>query len=61
VGTSLLRDLLAEAEAMGKRVTIHVEHFNPALRLYRRLGFTEVADRGVYLLLEAGASVNTAS
>ena len=50
-GTSLLRDLMAEAEAAGKPLTIHVERFNPALRLYSRLGFTLTEDKGVYLLL----------
>lgn len=62
VGTALLQDLLAEAEASGKRVTIHVERFNPALRLYERLGFAVAEDKGVYLLLERSpAYVNTAS
>jgi ribosomal protein S18 acetylase RimI-like enzyme len=51
VGTALLRDLLAEADATGKRVTIHVERFNPALRLYERLGFSVVEDKGVHLLM----------
>ena len=52
IGTSLLRNLLAEADAAGKRLTIHVERFNPALRLYERLGFSVAEDKGVYLLLE---------
>jgi len=52
VGTSLLRGLLAEADAAGKRVTIHVERLNPALRVYERLGFSVAEDKGVYLLLE---------
>jgi ribosomal protein S18 acetylase RimI-like enzyme len=52
VGTSLLRDLIAEADAAGKSVTIHVERMNPALRLYERLGFTLAEDKGVYLFLE---------
>jgi GNAT superfamily N-acetyltransferase len=52
VGTALLRGLLAEADAGGRRVTIHVERFNRALRLYERLGFSVVEDKGVYLYLE---------
>ena len=52
VGTSLLRDLLAEADASGKSVTIHVERMNLALRLYERLGFAVAEDKGVYLFLE---------
>jgi ribosomal protein S18 acetylase RimI-like enzyme len=59
VGTSLLRNLLAEADATGKRVTIHVERLNPALRLYERLGFSVAEDKGVYLFLER--QVKTAS
>jgi ribosomal protein S18 acetylase RimI-like enzyme len=62
VGSALLRELLDEADAASKRVTIHVERFNPALRLYERLGFAVAEDRGVYLLLERSpAYVNTAS
>ena len=52
IGTSLLRDLLAEADAAGKSVTIHVERLNPALRLYERLGFSLAEDKGIYLFLE---------
>jgi GNAT superfamily N-acetyltransferase len=51
IGTVLLRRLLAEAAAAGKSVTIHVERFNPARRLYERLGFAPVADRGVHVLM----------
>jgi ribosomal protein S18 acetylase RimI-like enzyme len=52
IGTRLLRELLDEADAAGKSVTIHVERLNPALRLYERLGFSLAEDKGVYLLLE---------
>jgi ribosomal protein S18 acetylase RimI-like enzyme len=52
IGTQLLRDLISESEDSGKPLSIHVERFNPALRLYERLGFRAVADKGVYLLME---------
>src|SRR5687767_12525302 len=39
IGTSLLSSILQEAETTRRSVTIHVEKENPALRLYRRLGF----------------------
>ena len=52
VGSRLLRDLLDEAAAGDKPVRIHVEKFNPALRLYQRLGFSIVDDRGVYWFME---------
>ena len=55
IGSSLLHDLFAEADAAGKSVTIHVERLNPALRLYERLGFSLSEDKGVYLLLERPA------
>jgi ribosomal protein S18 acetylase RimI-like enzyme len=61
IGTALLRRVLDEAAAAGKAVTIHVEGHNPALRLYERLGFSVVEDKGVYLLLEAAPQVKTAS
>jgi ribosomal protein S18 acetylase RimI-like enzyme len=62
VGSRLLRDVLVEADAAGTRVTVHVERFNPALRLYDRNGFKVAEDKGVYLLLERPpAYVNTAS
>jgi ribosomal protein S18 acetylase RimI-like enzyme len=52
IGTRLLRPLLDEGTRRGAKVTIHVERFNPALSLYRRLGFAPVAEEGVYLRLE---------
>ena len=51
LGEALLRDLMDEAAACGKAVTIHVEKFNPAMRLYRRLGFKTEEDKGVYDLM----------
>jgi len=62
VGSKLLEGLLARGTARGKPVTIHVESFNPALRLYERLGFQKVDTNGVYLLMRwTPPQVNTAS
>ena len=55
IGSRLLNDLLAEATQAGKPVRIHVEKFNPALRLYERLGFSRIDDRGVYWFMEWAA------
>jgi ribosomal protein S18 acetylase RimI-like enzyme len=52
VGTTLLRALCAEAATSGRRVSLYVEKLNPARAWYQRLGFREVSDAGVYLLLE---------
>lgn len=52
LGAKLLRDLQKEARDAGKSLTIHVERFNRALALYQRLGFQQIEDKGVYLLME---------
>lgn len=64
VGTQVLVPVLAEADALGRPTTIHVEHRNPAQRLYRRLGFRPVAEAGAYQRFErppGSAQPNTAS
>ena len=47
-----MRQLQSEATAAGTPLRIHVEHVNPAMRLYRRLGSRQIEDRGVYLFME---------
>ena len=59
LGTSLLRDLMDEAEAAGKPLVVHVEQFNPARGLYERLGFRQTGDVGIYVEMQwtpAGAA-----
>ena len=51
LGTILLKEIMDEAASKGAIVSIHVEHFNPALRLYQRLGFEHVDTNGVYHLM----------
>ncbi len=60
IGTGLLRGLLEEGARTKRRVSIHVEAFNPALRLYERLGFQQVSSTGVYHLLEWSPSTEEA-
>lgn len=52
IGTAVLQHVLAEGQALGRPVTIHVEVFNPALRLYARLGFRQISSTEVYALME---------
>ena len=52
LGTQLLREVLDEAAADGLTVSIYVEHYNPAKRLYHRLGFKEISENGVYHLMK---------
>jgi ribosomal protein S18 acetylase RimI-like enzyme len=52
IATAILRDLIAEAQRASTPLRTHVEKHNPAQRLYERLGFRIVEDRGVYWFLE---------
>ena len=52
LGTALLEELLEEGRATNRKVTIYVEHFNPARHLYDRLGFRHVDTNGVYHFME---------
>lgn len=61
IGTRLIRSIFDEGDASGRRVSIHVEVFNPARRLYERLGFVQVEERGVYLLMERPPTVTPPS
>jgi RimJ/RimL family protein N-acetyltransferase len=54
IGEAILRDMIAWAGDQAKGVSIHVEKFNPARRLYHRLGFVVTEDKGVYELMEYG-------
>ena len=58
IGTHLLEELQQEAATSGKLLSIHVERLNPALKLYERLGFQLIEDKGVYLLLGWTAKVD---
>ena len=51
-GSTLLKNLMQEADSEGKTVTIHVEMNNPALAWYQRLGFKEISTGGFHRLME---------
>lgn len=52
IGAGMLEDLLEEGRAKQLPVRIHVEHNNPAMRLYLRLGFKKIKESGVYHEME---------
>ena len=52
VGTSILEKLKTEADQKGISLVIHVERNNPAISLYKRLGFISIEDKGLYHLME---------
>ena len=52
IGTRLIVEILDRGAAAGLPVRMHVEQYNPALRLYHRLGFRRIDDSGIHLLIE---------
>lgn len=48
IGTRLMNELLRFADALQRPVTLHVEPFNPAKRMYERMGFEVSETRGLY-------------
>lgn len=52
IGTRLIRDLLNEAQMKGQPIYLYVEAFNPAQRLYERLGFSKIELDGIYFKME---------
>ena len=52
IGTSLIRELLAEADQNHQVVTVWVEQFNPSQVIFQHLGFKISQDDGYNNLLE---------
>ena len=52
IGSFVLRQVMDEAARAGKPVTIYIENFNPSRRLFSRLGFEQVEEKGFHLLLK---------
>ena len=48
IGTQLMDGLLRYADALGRQASLHVEPFNPARRMYGRMGFVVSETRGLY-------------
>ena len=44
IGTAILKELMEEAGQAGLPVVLRVEFFNPAIRLYTRLGFVKTRE-----------------
>ena len=48
IGGAILADLIDAATAEGKELSLHVEVHNRARRLYERLGFKLIGEKGIY-------------
>jgi ribosomal protein S18 acetylase RimI-like enzyme len=57
IGTTIMHDLLAEADRHGLAVSLYVEQENPVRALYRRLGFVKAGENGIYELMRREAFV----
>lgn len=51
IGGHLLRTLLTEAAQTRKKVTVYVEHFNPSIKFFERLGFVAGETQGIHTLM----------
>lgn len=51
-GSEILRRLMEEGRSSGRAVSIHVESFNPSVRLFERLGFQRAGENGFQLLMK---------
>ncbi|HVG22431.1 MAG TPA: GNAT family N-acetyltransferase [Blastocatellia bacterium] len=52
IGTLILKDVLAEAEATGKPFRFHVAKTNRAAHLYERLGMYKTGESGMHFSME---------
>ena len=52
LGSTLLKAVMDTAKGLSVPVGIHVEKNNPAMSLYKKLGFELVEDQGVYDLMK---------
>lgn len=59
-GRAMIEGLMALAREDAAEITLHVEPNNPALQLYRRLGFRLIEERGVYHFLGWKPGANAA-
>ncbi len=51
LGSAIMEEILTMAMEDQRSVSIHVETNNPAMKLYRRLGFKKINENGVYHLM----------
>jgi ribosomal protein S18 acetylase RimI-like enzyme len=55
IGSRLVEELAEDCRLLGRLLSLHVEHHNPARRLYERAGLVAVAEDGVTVRMERDA------
>jgi RimJ/RimL family protein N-acetyltransferase len=58
IGSAVLKEILDEADGVGKPTNIYIENFNPSLRLFERLGFGTKSVDGYLILLERPPAIS---
>jgi ribosomal protein S18 acetylase RimI-like enzyme len=61
IGTGLIEQIKARSRQSKIPLRLHVLLTNPGIRLYQRLGFTRIADDGVYMAMEMLPETNLAT
>jgi ribosomal protein S18 acetylase RimI-like enzyme len=56
IGSGLMTSIAALADREGRSVTLHVEPWNPAKRIYERLGFASEGVSGIYEFMRRPAT-----
>jgi ribosomal protein S18 acetylase RimI-like enzyme len=57
IGTNILKEIIREAKTSKKRIWLQVLKVNPAINLYRRLGFRVIGETDVHLQMEIAEPV----
>lgn len=52
LGTPLVKEVMSEGERSGLAVSIYVDNFSPAIRLFERLGFSKIEENGINVLFK---------
>lgn len=52
IGTIFLKEIITKGQQLGLPICLHVETYNPALKLYERFGFQFLEERGVYYFMK---------
>lgn len=52
IGSTLISALIEESERTKLPLSLHVERDNPIMPFYKKIGFKELEDRGIYIFME---------